>query len=377
LNDGGTPLRVGEETLATVLKRAGYACGGFGKWGCGGRGSTGVPERHGFDVFFGYYDQVHAHSYYPPYLIENSREVPLADNCGLGDGQTYSHYMIMEEAYKFIRANRNEPFFCYLPVTPPHARFDIPQEDSAWAMYEDKPWPSENMKKYAAMITMADRQLGELISLLDELGIGDKTIIFFCGDNGGKDSFSSDKYPRGFHAPNVNPQTGVAFRGQKGDLYEGGLKIPFIVKWPGKIPAGIVSDHLLYFPDVLPTFADLAGVPPPEGINGISFLPALLGMTAQQKKHRYLYWESGEDRAVRVDDWKAVRTNGIWELFDLKTDISESRDLYQQFPEILAQLQIIANSAHAPANPGHFIHRDLHERDRQAKFGYSDSKSNR
>ena len=163
-NGGGTPMRAEETTIASMLKAGGYATGGFGKWGCGGRDSTGVPEKHGFEVFFGYYDQVHAHSYYPPYLIRNSEEVPLPGNHGLGNGTTYSHYVIWKEAMDFIRSHRNEPFFCYLPVTPPHGLFDLPDTDPAWALYRDKPWP-EPARRYAAMVTMVDRQLGEMLGL--------------------------------------------------------------------------------------------------------------------------------------------------------------------------------------------------------------------
>ncbi len=158
-NDGGTPLRSEEETIASMLKEIGYATGGFGKWGCGGRDSTGVPEKHGFDVFFGYYDQVHAHSYYPAYLIRNSEEVELAGNEGGRTGQTYSHYAIMDEALAFIRANEDQPFFCYLPITPPHGLYDIPADDPAWNLYRDDDWVkdpevSQDAKNYAAMVSM-------------------------------------------------------------------------------------------------------------------------------------------------------------------------------------------------------------------------------
>jgi arylsulfatase A-like enzyme len=233
-NGGGTPLRADETTIASALRRAGYATGGFGKWGCGGRGSTGVPEKHGFDVFLGYYDQVHAHSYYPPYIVRNSKEQPLPGNRGGREGKTYSHYVIFEGAKKFIRSHRDRSFFCYLPVTPPHGMFDIPDTDPAWKLYEGKDWPME-ARRYAAMVTMLDRQMGELFSLLKELGLDEKTIVFFCGDNGGNDYFRDRQHPRGFHAPNVDPKTGIEFRGKKGNLYEGGLRIPMIVRWPGRI----------------------------------------------------------------------------------------------------------------------------------------------
>ena len=373
LNGGGTPLRAEETTVATLLQAQGYATGGFGKWGNGGRGSTGVPEKHGFDVFFGYYDQVHAHSYYPPYLIRNSVEVPLAGNRGNSDGQTYSHYVIFDEAVKFIRANRDRPFFCYLPFTPPHGNFDIPDHDPAWALYKDKPWP-EPARRYAAMVTMLDRHVGEILALIKELGLDQRTLFLFTGDNGGADYFVTPEFPRGVHSANKDPKTGVEFRGRKGQLYEGGIRIPVAARWPGRIAPGRVSDLLWYFPDLLPTFAEIAGARSPADIDGISILPELIGEAAagrKQAQHEYLYWEFVGQTAVRMGDWKAVqpKPNAAWELYDLRTDVSESRNLAATRPEILAQLQAHARAAHAPAVEGTFESTVLHERDRAAKFG--------
>jgi arylsulfatase A-like enzyme len=372
-NGGGTPLRADERTVASVLKKAGYATGGFGKWGCGGRGSTGVPEKHGFDVFVGYYDQVHAHSYYPPYIVRNSAEVPLAGNRGGRSGKTYSHYVIVEEARKFIKDNKDRPFFCYLPVTPPHGMFDIPDSDPAWKMYKDKPWPEE-ARRYAAMVTMLDRQVGELLALLEELGLDKKTAIFLCGDNGGNDYFRDKDHPRGFHGPNVNPKTGVAFRGRKGTLYEGGLRVPMIARWPGKIAPGRVSDHLCYFPDVLPTLAELAGTRAPKDIDGISLVPELLGAEAagrEQPRHKYLYWELRGQTAVRMGHWKAVRPRkgADWELYDLRTDLGEQKDVAGAHAEVLATMTAFAREAHEPAEEGTFHNRAIHEKDRRAKWG--------
>ena len=372
-NDGGTPLRAEEETVGSVLKRAGYATGGFGKWGCGGRGSTGVPEKHGFDIFVGYYDQVHAHSYYPPYIVRNSEEMLLEGNHGGSDGQTYSHYAIMEEARRFIRANRGRPFFCYLPVTPPHGIHDIPDEDPAWALFKDKPWP-ESARRYAAMVNMVDRQVAEILAMLKEFGLQRDTIVFFCGDNGGADYFRDKEHPRGFHGPNVNPKTGKAFRGQKGNLYEGGLRIPMIVSWPGRIPPGRVSDLLWYFPDVLPTLAELAGVAAPKDVDGISIVPELLGQAAagrKQAQHEFLYWEYGSQKAVRMGNWKAVQPgkNRDWELYDLAKDLEEQHNVAAEHPGVLAKMKAFAEQAHAPAREGTFHDRAIHEKDRRAKFG--------
>ena len=372
-NGGGTPLRAGEATIASVLKGAGYATGGYGKWGCGGRGSTGVPEKHGFDEFVGYYDQVHAHSYYPPYIVRNSEELALEGNKGGSDGKTYSHYVILNAAKKFIRANRDGPFFCYLPITPPHGLFDIPDSDPAWTIYKDKEWP-ESAKRYAAMVSMVDRNVGEVLDLLAELGLEKKTLVFFCGDNGGNDYFKGPGRPRGFHGPNVNPKTGVAFRGHKGNLYEGGLRIPMIARWPGRIEPGRVSDHLWYFPDVFPTLAEFAGVETPKDLDGISIVPELAGAEAAgraQENHEYLYWELGRQTAVRVGQWKAVRprSDADWELYDLGEDVSESKDVASAHPEIVAKARKFAAAAHEPVREGTFHDREMHERDRRAKWG--------
>lgn len=373
-NGGGTPLRAGEATIASVLKSVGYATGGFGKWGCGGRGSTGVPEEHGFDEFFGYYDQVHAHSYYPPYLVRNSEEVPLADNKGGSVGQTYSHYVIVEAGLKFIRDHRDGPFFCYLPVTPPHGNFDIPDDNPSWQLFAEQDWPEE-AKRYAAMVHLMDRDIGRVLALLQELGLDEQTVFFFSGDNGGADYFPSREHPKGVHGANVNPETGAVFRGKKGTFYEGGLRVPYIVRWPGRIVPGTVSDHLGYFPDAFPTICELVGVQPPDDLDGVSFAPTLLGPDAAgrtQAQHEYLYWELGGVTAVRMGSWKGVLPKGAtaWELYDLAMDISEAHDVAATHPEIVARMAAAAHAAHTPVQEGTFARQDLHERDRQAKFGF-------
>lgn len=375
-NGGGTPLRAEEETIASMLKQKGYATGGFGKWGCGGRDSTGVPEKHGFDVFLGYYDQVHAHSYYPPYLIRNSEEVVLDGNKGGSDGKTYSHYVIHQAAMQFIRDHAREPFFAYLPYTPPHGIFDIPDEDPAWALYEDQPWP-EQARRYAAMVTMVDRQMGEILDLLKELGIAENTLVFFSGDNGGADYFSSRELPRGVHGANVHPVTGVEYRGKKGNLYEGGLRIPFVAYWPGHIAPGGVSDHLGYFPDILPTVAEVTGTRAPAGIDGLSLLPELVGSRAAghtQAQHPYLYWEISGWTAIREGSWRAVKPARAteWELYDLAKDPSESVNVASAHGEVLKRLVAHAEAAHEPVREGTFSSTERHERDRRAKMGRHD-----
>ncbi|MHC4557925.1 MAG: arylsulfatase [Planctomycetota bacterium] len=339
------PMRAEDITIAEVLKQAGYATGGFGKWGCGDRGTTGTPERHGFDLFYGYYNQTHAHSYFPNYLVRNGEKVPLEGNTGdFYEGKQFSHYLIFDESIKFIRENKNKPFFCYCAWTPPHGRWGIPEDEPAWLQFKDKPWSvspkvSKDAKVYAAMVKMCDRQIGQIFDLLKVLKIDDDTIVFFSGDNGGR------RYFNNFFDPNRY------FRGQKGDLYEGGLRIPMIVRWPGRIKAGTVSDHLWYFPDVMPTLAELAGVKPPENIDGISIVPTLLGENVagrKQKKHEFLYWEHKEQVAVRMDNFKTVKPgkNKPFELYDLSKDIGEQNNIADEHPDILEKMKDYAKQSH-------------------------------
>ncbi len=385
-NDGGTPLRADETTIAALLKERGYATGGFGKWGCGGRDSTGVPEKHGFDVFFGYYDQVHAHSFYPPYLLRNSQEIPLPGNEGGRSGRTYSHYRIFEEAVRFIKENQKKPFFCYLPFTPPHGLFDVPADDPAWKSYERESWMKDpkvpqDAKNYAVMVSMLDRQVGQLVELLESLGLSQLTAFFFTGDNGGQDRFKSKDFPRGYFGPNQCPKTGIEFRGGKGSLYEGGLRIPYLVRWPGHVTEGKVSDLLFYQPDVLPTISELCGARIPEEADGVSIVPTLLGeeITGRpQLIHKMFYWEFGSQVAVRYNQWKAIKTGSgkqdDWALYDLDADPSETEDLSKVQPALLVKMIDFADHSHTPARPGTFSDpsRRLHNRDRQAKFGFSE-----
>jgi len=380
-NDGGTPLRADEATIASLLKEKGYATGGFGKWGAGGRDSTGVPEKHGFDLFFGYYDQVHAHSFYPPYLIRNSEEVKLPGNEGGRTGQTYSHYAIMEEGLKFIRTNKENPFFCYLPITPPHGMYDIPRDDPAWKQYKNEDWIRDekipqDVKNYAAMVTMVDNNVGQVLDLLEELKLTDNTIVFFTGDNGGQDRFRSGDHPRGFFSPNKDPETGVEFRGGKGNLYEGGLRIPFLAQWPGRIRGGQVSPLMFAQYDILATLTGLAGARTPKDTDGISILPTLLGEEAaghKQATHPHFYWEFGNMQAVRINNWKGlhIRNKKSWELYDLKEDISETTNLASKHPEVIARMKRVIAENHEPVRPGSYTTRERHERDRWAKWGTS------
>jgi len=233
-NTGGIPLRDEDVTIAEVLKRAGYATGGFGKWGLGDVQTPGVPEKHGFDEFFGYYHQVHAHDYWTQYLWRNSQKVPMSGE--KGSVERYTHNRIFEQMLKFIRQNQDKPFFCYAPWTPPHGQYQIPESDPAWQMYKDKSWPRD-AKVVAAMDTMIDRHVGELIDLLRELEIDERerTIVFFCSDNGAAKRFDG-----------VLDSSGP-LRGFKRSMYEGGIRVPLIARWPGKTKGGTVSEHACYF----------------------------------------------------------------------------------------------------------------------------------
>ena len=328
-----------EVTIAEVLKTEGYATGGFGKWGLGDLDTEGVPEKNGFDLFYGYYHQIHAHYYYPEYLIRNGKKETLPGNANGAKGQ-YAHYLIFEEAKKFIRENRDRPFFCYCPWTPPHGRYEIPEDEPAWQKYKNMEGWERNAKVAAAMDEMLDRNVGEVLDLLNELGIDDNTVVVFCSDNGAAERFEGMLDSSG------------PLRGRKRDMYEGGIRVPMVVRWPGHIEAGRVSDLPWYFPDVLPTLAELAGAETPPDIDGISVVPTLLGQ-GTQPKHECLYWEwpsydwrkreytpDGLMQAVRSANWKMLRhkQSGPWQLYDLKNDIGEEHNIAEEHPEVIQRL---------------------------------------
>ncbi|MHC4200367.1 MAG: arylsulfatase [Planctomycetota bacterium] len=359
-NGGGTPITADEFTLGEMLGSAGYATGGFGKWGIGDTGTTGAPELHGFDIFYGYYHQVHAHTYYPEYLVRSGKKEMLEGNTGdYHTGKTFSQYLIHNEAMGFIRKNKDRPFFCYLPYILPHGLWGMPEDDPSWLMYKDMKLGGKGQRRasdpnmYAAMVHLADRYVGEIMKLLKELGIDGNTIIVFSGDNGGQAYFRDADHPRGVFEPNS-----TVFRGGKGNLLEGGLRVPYLVRWPGKIKAGSVTDHLCYFADVMPTLAEVSGAKTPDNIDGISFLPTLLGQ-GKQRQHDFLYWEYAGQVAVRRNNWKAfMARRQPWQLFDLDTDSREENDLAKKRPEILKEMIAYAKSAHAPAKVGSWVDRD-------------------
>ncbi|MGH9629489.1 MAG: arylsulfatase, partial [Bryobacteraceae bacterium] len=274
-NAGTVPLRGEDVTAAEVLKGAGYATGGFGKWGLGDAGTSGEPAKQGFDQFFGYLHQIHAHSYYPEFLWQDGRKYPLQGNRE-GAREQYSADLIAERALQFVRDHKDGPFFLYAAFTLPHGRFEVPSD----APYSGKHWP-QGEKNYAAMVTRADRQIGAILELLEELKLRDETIVFFTSDNGGTSG--------GGHDVSFFNSNG-RLRGQKGQLYEGGIRVPMIVRWPGKVKAGAVNETPWAFCDFLPTAAELAGAQTPRGIDGISVLPELQAK-GSLPSGRVLYWE--------------------------------------------------------------------------------------
>jgi arylsulfatase A-like enzyme len=329
-----------------------------GWWGSGGgghEGSNGVPTRQGFDSFFGYLDQHHAHNYYPSFLMRDEQRVPLG-NVVPGEGKfgqgvatqksEYSHDLLTREALAFVDAHKDGPFFLYLAYTIPHANNEAGKkgmEVPDYGIYADKDWP-DAQKGTAAMISRLDRDIGRLVERLEKHGIDDNTVIFFTSDNG--------PHREGGNDPDFFDSNGP-LRGIKRDLYEGGIRVPMLVRWPGKFVAGQVSDFAGSFADFLPTAAELAGTAPPEVHDGISFVPALLGTA--QKEHDYLYWEfyeRGFGQAVRMGRWKAVRNRGKdrpIELYDLAEDLGESHNVAAEHPDVVARAAAALEEAHVPS----------------------------
>lgn len=334
-----TPLQAEDVTVAKVLKDAGYSTGIIGKWGLGETENTGAPNRQGFDYFFGYLKHGHAHNYYTDHLWRNDQSVKIPPG-------TYSHDLFTQETLDFVRREKDKPFFLYLAYTIPHANNEMGdqgmQSPSDYP-YSNEPWP-RNERNFAAMVTRMDRDVGRLMELLQDLGLDDNTVVMFAGDNG--------PHGEGGHSAELFNSNGP-LRGGKGQPYDGGIRIPMIARWPGKIEGGRVSDYVGAFWDVLPTAAEMAGTKPPAGIDGISLLPLLLGH--RQKEHEYLYWEfypyweSPEviAQAVRMGKWKAVRQDQgrPIELYDLSTDIAEQHDVSARHPDVVKRMEDILKTA--------------------------------
>ena len=335
------PLLPEDLTIAEILTNAGYTTGVVGKWGIGEAGSTGIPNNKGFDFWYGYLNQTNAHFYYPPFLWKNEQKILLEGNNNNRRGQ-YAHDLFTEEALNFIDRNKDNPFFLYLAYTIPHAELLVPEDSFAeyLGLFPEVPYAGrpggyasqENPNAaYAAMITRMDRDIGAILHKLKVLGIDENTIVFFTSDNG-----PSAEGGQNMEFFNSNGP----LRGIKRDLYEGGIRVPMIVRWHGKIKPGTVSSQSWAFWDFLPTAAELAGAEFPGNIDGISMVPVLLGKP--QREHDYLYWEfrrRGFHQALRMDKWKAVRHNpdDEIELYNLEDDIGEQHNIAGENKEIVTQ----------------------------------------
>lgn len=339
--EGQLPLPAETPTVAEVLRRAGYATAAMGKWGMGMFDTSGSPLRKGFDHFFGYNCQRHAHSYFPTYLYRDDRRFELPGNTGTGVGPVYAQDLIQENVLRWVRAQRDRPFFLYYAITLPHSRFEI----NDLGDYAREPW-TDQQKAYAAMVTRLDRDIGQLLDLLAELGLDGRTLVMTAGDNGS--SFDPDsEIGRRFN------QASNGLRGYKRGLYEGALRQAALARWPGVVPAGRVSDEPWAFWDFLPTAAELAGVrlPANHRTDGRSLVEFLRGGPAPRRD--FFYWELHEQRpmqAARFGDWKAVRNahDQPIELYDLARDPGERANLAAAHPDQVARAATIFQSEHTP-----------------------------
>ncbi len=355
-------------TVAQLLKSAGYATAMIGKWGIGEENTPGLPNLHGFDLFFGYLNQHHAHNYYPEFLwrIENGRMRKARlrnvlkrsgkgyEKWGAGESSKkvdYSHDLFIAEALKFIDGNKDRPFFLYLPLTIPHANDEATrlsgngEEVPDYGIYAEKDWPDPD-KGQAAMITRMDTDVGRILDRLKAYGIDRQTLVMFTSDNGPHHEGGSDTKRFDPNGP---------LRGMKRDLYEGGIRVPMIARWPGRVAPRSTTAHVGYFGDLMATAADLAGVDTPPGLDSISFLPTITGDKDRQKEHAYLYWEfyeRGSNQAVRMGRWKAVRQpmlTGKIELYDLSRDLGEKTDVAVEHPDVVAKMKQVMATAHVPS----------------------------
>lgn len=336
--EGGMRLSftASDHTFAEDLQRAGYATGATGKWGVGEPGSDGTPGKHGFDEWLGYLNQNHAPYYYTDYLWKNDRQMPIPANAG-GKRAVYSNDLMADFSLDFVRRHQAGPFFLYLAYTIPHNRMEVPELGD----YAKESWPDE-AKTYAAMVTRLDSYVGRLLAELDRLGLAENTLLLFTSDNGALAGKRCDLF-----------KSNRDFRGAKGAVYEGGLRVPMIVRWPGHVAAGRTSAEPWMFVDFFPTFTALARVAPPANLDGRNVLPVLTG-GKESLGDRPLYWEIPEDRlwqAVRVGRWKAVR-RGLdqpVELYDLTTDSREQHNVAAEHADVAARLVRLLDTAHTPS----------------------------
>lgn len=343
------PLRPEDFTLSQMLSQAGYRTGGIGKWALGDGDTTGSPWKKGMDEFFGYLDQTHAHGYYPDFLWRNGERIDIAENQN-GQRAAYSHDLFVDYSLDFIRRHKGQPFFFYGAFTIPHAEVTVP-EDSL-AEYRGR-WPEpktfQGSKTYcpqdqpravrAAMISRLDRDIGRILDLLDELKLSENTLVVFTSDNGPITAGGQD--------PDFFDSNGP-LRDLKFTLREGGIRVPCLVRWPGKVAAGSTTDFVSDFADMLPTFAELAGAKASAGLDGVSIVPTLLGQFANQETRDYHYWEAAPAQALRQAEWKVYRNapSKPMELYNLVHDIGETRDVAGEHPEIVARLETLMSQAH-------------------------------
>lgn len=345
-------------TIAEVLRRAGYRTGCAGKWGVGNPPPLDDPARRGFDYFYGYISMWHAHNFYPEFVIRNGQRAPLRnvvpDKWKNSDGRgvatkrgEYAPDLITEEALGFIERNKDRPFFLYHALNVPHANNEAGRagmEVPDHGQFADEEWP-EPEKGFAAMIRNIDRDVGRLLAKLKELGLDEKTLVIFTSDNG--------PHQEGGHMMPFFDSNGP-LRGKKRDLYEGGIRVPMIARWPGKIQPGRTTDHISAFQDIFPALAELAGTDASE-TDGISMVPTLLDKPSQQQKHPHLYWEfyeQGGKLAVVKGNWKVVRLNVVRdpnapiELYDLSKDIGEEHNIADRHPKIVSDMEAIMKEEH-------------------------------
>jgi arylsulfatase len=347
--EGQWPIRADDVTVTELLKARGYATGAMGKWGLGNWDTAGSPMKHGFDLFFGYNCQAHAHSHYPKHIYRDGERIELKDNDGK-TGKQYTHDLFEAEALDFVTKNKDKPFFLYLPFTVPHVALQVPEDSLAeykGKLGDDPPYDGKKLgylphdtprAAYAAMVTRMDRSVGRLMEKLKELKLDTNTLVLFTSDNGPTHPSGGAGLDNGFSSAGT-------LRGLKGSLYEGGIRVPLVAYMPGTVKPGAVFAEPLYFPDVLPTLCEFAGATAPDHLDGIGFLPLLTGR--KQTSHDFLYWEFpsyGGQQAVIEGEWKAVRQNlskGVikTELYHLATDESEKADVAAKHPAVLARLE--------------------------------------
>lgn len=363
LHSGHTPIRANgygkhlyddDLTVAEVLKSAGYATGIFGKWGLGNEDSPGRANLQGFDTFMGQLEQVHAHFYYPFWIWQNNKPFLMPENQGRRQ-ERYVHDEMFAGVLDFVHEHQREPFFLYVPCIIPHVELVVPEESEL--PYRGKfpkvaiPDPrkgylgsDDGYTTFAAMVSRMDKDVGRLVDLIAELGLAENTLFIFTSDNGGQGGNWTGMTD--FFEGNG------PLRGYKGSFYEGGIRVPFIARWPNHIPAGTTNDQPICFYDMMPTLAEVAGVKPPANTDGVSLVPAMMSSGAQPTRE-FLYWEhprgKGYEQALRYENWKLLKgVGGNVELYDLTTDLGEQNNVAADNPELVAKLEQILTAEHSP-----------------------------